>query len=163
MIDYFQAMFALALEGEIQGLVFYGALYFFIAFLYSLIYQMRIRRWPETRGALISVEADTFGGSELSTSEPSYVLDALYSYSVEGHDYQGKRVSYWVFLVSGNGRAVLKQRAKGIKTYSDGSICVFYNPNKPAKSILIKPGVVGMLVTAVPGVMPLVFYITRWG
>lgn len=158
MIEYINEMWHLALHGEKQGIVFFASVYVFLLLSYSLIYQLRITKWPATRGKLLVGEVQKLRGTHPVLSEQEYASTALYEYSVDGTVYEGSRVSPWVIIASHNAKAFLHKQMDKIQRYEDGGVEVYYAPRRPTKSFLIKPSTTGMLVTAALGVVPIVIY-----
>ena len=159
LIIYSQEMWRLALDGQAQGVWFWASLYTFILCAYSLLFQIRTRFWPCTHGVLTGFEIRKFGGAtEWVRSEQEYVSEALYKYNVGGVDYDGTRISPWVFVVSHNARFVLEKQKSSIQLYPDGRLKVFYNPNNPKKSFLIIAGKMGIYITVTLSVLPLILF-----
>jgi len=159
MIDYVVEMWVLASEGDKQGVIFFAALYTFVMAMYSSVFQLNVMKWPSTRGELQQAAVSKIGGTDLVTSEQEYIAKALYRYHVDGESFQGKRVSPWAISTSHNANFVLEKQMQGIHRYDDGSVQVFYNPKKPKKSFLIKPGKFGLAFTMLLAVLPLVLYV----
>ena len=161
LIIYFQTMWQLTIEGETQGIFFLFSLYIFIASVYSLVFQIRMRYWPCTQGDLVELGLETFGTS-FTISDQDYKANALYRYSVSGVNYSGTRVSPWIMLVSHNLRFILKKQMSYIQRSSDGKVTVFYNPNDPQKSFLIIAGKVGILITLLISVLPFILFYYKY-
>ena len=89
-------------------------------------------------------------------------MDALYEYTVDGNLYKGNRVSPWVMVATHNAKVVLEKQLRKVERSRDGSVSVFYNPANPKKSLLIKPGVFGLKVTALIAVGAPTLYITSY-
>lgn len=155
-------MFELARIGNLQGIWFYAGMYALLVCGYSLIFQARTRRWNSTKGDLIELEIEKFGAKEFVKSNQDYITEASYRYTVNGKEYLGTRVSPWIFVASHNARGILQKQMKYIHRYPDGRVKVFYNPAKPRKSYLIIPGFVGMIVTSIAAIGPLVLYYIRF-
>lgn len=162
MIDYIEQMWALAASGDKQGICFFIAVYALLVLLYSWFYQLRIRRWPAVQGRLLEVSAKRFGATERVVSEQDYHASALYEYAVDGVTYQGKKISPWIIIASHNARFILQKQLDRIQSHSDGTVTIFYNPKKPNKSFLIKPGVVGLSLTFVLALAPAIAYWFVW-
>ena len=158
MIDYFGEMSGLAAEGHRQGIFFFASFYTLLMLTYSVIYQLRITSWPSANGVLVKAGVEQFGATDWVKANQDYVASSLYEYSVDGTAYQGSRVSPWVIVASHNARFVLKKQMSNIKQNADGSVEVFFNPKKPKKSFLIKPGRVGLSVTFALAVTPFLLY-----
>ncbi len=158
MFDYLSDMWALATAGNKQGIVFYIALYALVVLGYSALYQFRTAKWPSTRGVLLVAGIGKWGATEPVTSDQEYKATALYRYRVGEVDYEGSRVSPWLFIVSHNARFILKKQLDKLQRNDDGSIEVFFNPGKPHKSFLIKPGPVGLALTLCLALSPALVY-----
>jgi len=163
MIEYAEAMWALALEGEKQGILFFVVIYALVVCLYSLLRQLQIRRWPVARGQLQGASVDKWGVEAFILSDQDYKANALYEYRVAGQQYRGTRVSPWVVVASHNARGLLEKQLSGISRNPDGSVDVIYNPGRPEKSYLIKPGLFGMGITLGFAVVPLLLYLNAYG
>lgn len=162
LIEYFSEMWRLASARQDQGIFFFIVLYMLLTFGYSSIYQYRTSRWPSVNGTLVKAEIEKVGLAKRIRSNQDYVASAVYDYWVEGVQYQGKRVSPWVMMASHNARFALKKQMSYLQQNSDGSVRVFYNPKTPQKSFLIKPGIVGMTVTAILAIVPISFYLVEY-
>jgi len=157
LIIYFQEMWQLAISGKAQGILFWFAFYMFIVCFYSLILQIRMNSWPFVQGELVKFGLDKFGASMVK-SDQNYWADALYNYSVSGVDYSGTRVSPWLMLVSHNLRFILEKQMSYVQRSPDGTVKVFYNPNNPKKSYLIIAGKIGIGITLLISVLPLILF-----
>jgi len=157
MLEYISDMWALAIDGQKRGVVFFIALYAMLVVGWSFVYQCRIRRWPATAGSLAAAGIEKFGHANRLTDQ-DYRVSALYSYRVNGSRYQGKRVSSWVVVASHNAKAVLNRQLAGIQHLPDNGVMVFYNPRRPDKSFLIQPGMVSLIFTLTVAVGPLMLY-----
>ncbi len=158
MIQYLTDMWFLALQGEAQGIYFWAAVYALAICSYSLFYQTRIRCWTSTIGDLADASLDKFGGTDVVAGDQQYKSRALYSYCVGDQSFEGKRVSPWIVVASANARFILQSQMSKIQSPEPGKVVVFYNPKRPQKSFLIKPGIVGQLVTAALALIPLLSY-----
>ncbi|AWI79286.1 hypothetical protein CEW87_07855 [Parazoarcus communis] len=158
MIEYATDMWALAFEGDKQGVLFFVVVYALIVCLYSFFRQVLIRRWPVAKGRLLSASVEKWGISELVLSDQDYKVDSLYEYHVSEKSYQGKRVSPWIIIASHNARFLLKKQLNGVQKNEDGTVNVFYHPKNPAKSYLVKPGFFGMAINLCIAVLPLLLY-----
>lgn len=162
MTDYMLEQWRLLMAGDTQGIFFWGAFYTLLLLCYSLINQLRTARWPWTPGTLASNGVDTFGPGERVTGNQHYAARATYEYVVDGESFEGHRVSPWVMVASHNARGLLEKQLQAAQRLPDGRVKVFYNPVRPGKSFLVKPGPFGQLVTAVLAVLPLALYWLRY-
>ena len=163
MTSYIYEMINMASQGEAQGIMFFTVVVMSAGALYSVVYQYRIRQWPDTEGTLQKAGTRHFGSSAQHTSEQEYVSDALYSYTVEGEKYTGTRVSPWKIVASHNARGILERQLKSITQLPTGKVAVYYNPLKPEKSFLIKPGIPGLVLTVLLAVLPPLLYWHTFG
>ncbi|GJM12955.1 MAG: hypothetical protein DHS20C12_13580 [Pseudohongiella sp.] len=163
LFSYMQEMWQLAAQGEDQGILFWVALYLFVVCAYSLVFQLRTRYWPSTQGELVDLEIDKFGLTESNLSDQDYIIDALYKYTVSGVEYEGTRISPWIFSVSHNGKILLRKQMSYIQRFPDGKVKVFYNPSRPKKSFLIIAGKVGICITLAICVLPLILFFYKYG
>ncbi|AUM12284.1 DUF3592 domain-containing protein [Ketobacter alkanivorans] len=156
-VDYFESMWGLALNGQAQGVFFFASLYALVMLLYSLRFQVRVSSLPGVEGELEDERIREFGYA-YAMSQKEYVVSVSYKYVVEGKEYVGNRLSPWAFVTNNNARFILKSQLNSICRGSSGKITVYYDPEKPHKSFLIKPGLFGKSVTGLLAIMPLAMY-----
>lgn len=159
---YTQAMWQQLWQGDVQAILFWAVVYCGVVGLASLVFQLRIRSWPAAPGVLAKEGVERWGGPRWVKSDQQYSLKSSYVYRVEGLVYEGRRVSAWVVVASHNARAVLHAQLKGVQRHADGTVSVFYNPKRPEKSYLIKPGVPGLLITLSIILGPMLYYWNRF-
>jgi hypothetical protein len=157
MIEYLEKMWVLAANGYGQGVFFWSALYALLMLLYSFMFQIRVTSWPSTEGELINEGIKEFGYA-YAKSDKRYIASVYYKYVVQGNEYVGKRLSPWFFITNNNASFFLKNQLNSILRHSSGLVTVYYNPNKPSKSFLIKPGLIGKCVTVALAVIPFLMY-----
>lgn len=157
MQKYFINMFELAKSGNAEGILFFIAAYAFVMCMYSLWYQIRVSTWPSVVGQLLENSTSKFGHS---TIQQSYTANALYTYTVDGQEYTGKRVSAWV--VTSNTKFVLDQQRKHIEIIANDRVKIYYNPRNPAKSFLIVPGMFSKLFTFSIAVLPAILFYMKY-
>ncbi|UTW46546.1 DUF3592 domain-containing protein [bacterium SCSIO 12696] len=162
LATYIQEMWQLAVQGKAQGIWFFAALYLLATCAYSLVFQIRTRSWPFTQGALVELDVEKFGGTDLVRSNQEYVAEALYKYCVSNIAYEGKRISPWVFVASHNVRLILQKQMSSVQQLPDGKVKVFYNPKNPKKSYLIVAGKMGICITVLIGVLPLILFYGKY-
>jgi hypothetical protein len=150
-------MWDLALQGDKQGIWFWAAVYAFLICGYSVLFQLLIRSWPNTRGELKSLGLNKFGAA-IVLSDQDYLADALYTYQIEGKTYQGKRISPWIIVASHNAQFILKHQLTKVETFPDNKVKVFYKPSNPAKSWLILPSKSGVFMTVLISLLPALSY-----
>jgi len=161
ILNYFQQMVDLASEGELQGIWFWASCYMLVVCLYSAYFQIRTRFWATTVGNIHNLGLKKFGISN-DLSEQQYRGKALYSYSVNGQTYEGTRISPWVFVTNYNAKGLLLKQLAGIDMPTKDTVTVYYNPNKPQKSFLLKASKFGILVTLISAVAPFLGYVSRF-
>jgi len=98
----------------------------------------------------------------MAKSDQNYASKALYNYEVSGVNYEGARVSPWLMLVSYNLRFIIEKQMSYIQRSSDGKVKVFYNPNNPKKSFLIIAGKMGIGITLIISVLPLISFYYKY-
>ncbi|MEX2964437.1 hypothetical protein [Microbulbifer sp. TYP-18] len=162
ILNYFQEMFRIAAEGQAQGILFWISVYIFVICTYSLWFQVRSRSWPSTKGRLAKLGTKKLGASEWAISDQDYIGDALYTYSVSGKEYEGSRISPWVFVASHNARFLLEKQQASIQVDPNGWVKVYYNPGNPKKSFLIVAGKLGIVVTMLVSIIPFVLYWSKF-
>ncbi|MGH1483031.1 MAG: DUF3592 domain-containing protein [Geminicoccales bacterium] len=146
------------MSGDEQALLIIVAIYFSLAGLASLVFQLRILSWPMINGILVHAKISRWGVPD-SASEQNYEVNVKYLYQVDGKQYDGYRLSPWHIFASGILKFLLRIQLKGITELSTKEVAVFYNPSAPEKSYLIKPGKVGLSITAAMVVIPGIFLI----
>ena len=161
ILNYFQQMVDLASEGELQGIWFWASCYMLVVCLYSAYFQIRTRFWATTVGNIHNLGLKKFDISN-DLSEQQYRGKALYSYSVNGQTYEGTRISPWVFVTNYNAKGLLLKQQAGIDMPTKDTVTVYYNPNKPQKSFLLKASKFGILVTLISAVAPFLGYVSRF-
>ncbi len=155
--------FQAALDGDKQSLLLIAAVYTLLVCGYSVLYQVRVSRWPSVSGKLRYLGVELFGARERALANRQYHSDALYQYSVGGRLYENSKISPWVMVASHSVRFLLHRQLRKVSVGSEGEVVVYYNPRRPEKSILIKPGPVGQLITVVIGIAPLALYVSGYG
>ncbi len=155
-------MWNLALQGQKQGLWFWGSVYVFLGCAYSLAFQIATRFWPYTKGALAELEVEKIGGTDVVKTNQEYASKALYTYHVSGVAYEGTRISPWIFVASHNARSILKKQLSSIQRFPDDRVKVFYNPKNPKKSFLIVAGDMGIGITLLIAVLPIVLFYLQY-
>ena len=161
IVNYLQQMFDLASEGELQGIWFWASCYMLVVCLYSMFFQIPTRFWASTVGTIHSLGLKEFGSSN-ELSEQQYRGNALYSYHVNDQAYEGTRISPWVFVTNHNAKGILRKQLSGIKMPTKDTVVVYYNPNKPKKSFLIKANRFGIVITFIVAVAPFLSYVGRF-
>lgn len=162
MIQYFQEMWKLTLQGEVQGIWFWLAIYTLLVGIYSLIGQIKTRYWPFVYGEIIDLGVKTLVGSDWDKSNRKYASKTLYTYNVAGVSHEGTRISPWIFVASHNGRFVLEKQLASIQRLPDGKVKVFYNPNNPKKSFLIVANKIGIFITFFIVLLPSLLFYTKY-
>ncbi len=152
-----------ALEGDKQSLLLIAAVYMLLVCGYSVLYQVRMSRWPGVSGKLRYLDIELFGARERALPNRQYHADALYEYRVDGRSYENSKISPWVMVASHNVRFLLHRQLRRVSVGPEGEVIVYYNPRRPQKSALIKPGPVGQWITVLIGVAPLALYVSRYG
>ena len=163
IINYFNEMWNLAIQGQARGILFYVAIYAFVLLFYSVIFQRKVNSWPSTIGNLENIGIRYFGyTTERTKSTQEYVVTSLYTYTVDGIEYHGRRASPWAIIASHNMLGILKHQLKNVQHTGDGKVKVFYSPRNPKKSYLIKPGVKGQVVTLILALIPMALYWSKY-
>jgi len=158
---YILDMWDLALQGNNQAIFFFIALYTFIVCTYSVIFQYRVNHWHETKGKLIQHGLKKLGHDNIR-SEENYTASAIYTYTVNDTVYVGKKVSTWAMTGSGMMKNIGNQQLKGIGYLPNDGVRVFFNPKKPHKSVLIRPGIISQTFTFSIGLIMLFSYYIKF-
>ena len=137
---------------------FSASLYALLVLGYSVMHQLNLRKWSCTQGHLLRERIARFGAKEWITANQDYHLDALYQYEVNGKTYTGSRVSPWIMVASHNVKSLLHRQLDGIEKTPDGAITVYFDPKNPRRSLLIKPGTLGLSIIASLSVLPVACY-----
>ena len=162
-VQYFQEMWQLAREGNAQGIWFWAGVYSLLLCAYSMVFQIRTRYWPATEGELIDYGIRKFAAiTDPVKSDQEYASYSRYKYVVDGKQYEGKRLSPWLFIVTHNVRFILRKQMAAIHHLPDGRVEVFYNPGDPGKSYLIVATRRGIFVTFLFGLLPLLLFYLRF-
>jgi hypothetical protein len=146
LVESLKRAVASAQAGQTEG--YFALLFFALGFvcLYSIFYQFRIRGWPTTTGQLLKAETEKLGFRDKNRPhETDYVNVVAYEYSVGGQSYISRRLSPWVVTVSHNLKILLERQLEDLQR--EQVVSVYYNPRKPSKSFLEKPGIVGLSIT----------------
>jgi hypothetical protein len=120
------------LDGERYAVLSAYIAYVLLIGAISIVACLRIRRWPHTTGTL---SEDGFERMD-HASDRMYAARVRYEYTVNGIPYTGTRLSH--FIIHASGRKIARWQKGGIQRYENDRITVFYNPNRPQKSYLIK-------------------------
>ncbi len=147
--------------GQAQGIWFWTSIYTFILCVYSAVLQVRTRYWPYTEGRLVEFNVEEFGAS-IHKTDQNYTANVLYNYIVSGVKYEGYRISPWLIVASHNVKFILRKQMSSIQKSSDGKIKVFYEPSNPKKSFLIVASWLGIFITVVISVLPLLLFYFRY-
>lgn len=158
MANTLNSFFESLMSGDEQAILIVVAAYFALMGLISLIFQLRILSWPMTNGTLVHSDLSKWGASNFA-DEQDYEAEVKYHYQVDGKQYEEKRLSPWYMVVSANMRFLLRWQLTGITRLTPEEVAVFYNPSAPEKSYLIKPGKVGLGITAAIAIAPIIFLI----
>ncbi len=161
MEQYFTDMWQLLQDKDPQGFLFFGALYAFLMCSYSLIYQIRLNKWPGVECEITEQGLSRSGAAQIP-AEQNFVLKTLYSYTVDNITYKGHRISPWYMVASYNARRLLLQQKKYFTYSTSGKLIAFYNPKNPKKSFLIKTGVKSQFITFLIGIALPAVYIFRY-
>ena len=147
------------LSGDKDVIVAVVCAYAVVCVAWSLIHQLRVRRWPGVRGMLLREGLKEFGSGSAVPALQDYAHDVRYRYVVNGQKYVGSRVGVWAMVASRNLRCLLRAELKQVNAAPDGSVTVYYSPRRPAKAVLVKPGLPGMGITLLLGALPFLYYL----
>ena len=153
---------SLAFAGDIQSIFLLVSVYVLMVCSYSVLYQVKVSRWPTVEGKLLTSGLRKYGGTEWAPADQEYVAETLYEYEVDGKKYLGKRLSPWIVVASHNARFVVNAQLNRVKRDPDGRVAVYYNPKAPGKSFLIPTAVASQLVTLFIGFIPGILYFYKY-
>ena len=142
-------MFDLLLMGDAQGILFWATVFITMACLASFWIQWRVAAWPSVIGKLNMLKIGGTGPS-LPGDQGHYYLEAEYEYSVDGVNYKGNNVSLSVIWTRSGFLYLLRRQIAAVNQMPGEKVEVFYNPNKPQKSYLIKSSDSIRALTLVP-------------
>lgn len=125
---------------EPQGLHFWSTAYVVFVLCGSLLHAVRVRRWPHTEGRLRSLGVRPFGAPEPNPADQHYVPDALYDYQLGDTHYEGRQISIWKMSASGILRGSAAAIIRQVRVGAFGEVRVYDHPQKPHKSLLVRPG-----------------------
>lgn len=162
MLDYLQRMLDLALRKELQGIHFWATLYVLIVLVGSLWHALRVRRWPQVEGQLLSLGIRPLGSPDPGTRDQDYVPSALYRYEVNGQSYAGREISIWKMSASGMLQNTAKILPSQVRPSETGKVIIYYNPKRPKKSLLLRPGWASISFLSALIFLAVAFYIWRW-
>lgn len=129
-------------DGDPVALAFCLAAFSVLATWYSFYYQYRIWHWPFVWGDLLKSEIGRIG----SGADRSHIATVEYTYSVDGEEFKGNRLS--AMAVSGSMTGLLEQQLQGAERRFDGQVKVYYHPKKPHKAFLIRGSKTQVILTA---------------
>jgi hypothetical protein len=158
-MEYIEHMIELTKQEQTQGVFFFASVYAAVVCLISIIYQLGCNAWRKTEGDLISTSIETTTHSN-SPADRDYIAEALYTYTVDGTKYQGKKISAWTFTT--NVKGGLRRYISMIPKLKNGRVNVYYKPRNPKKSMLITPGIKSQLATFCIGVAFPVLYFVKY-
>jgi len=158
MANALNSIFEGIMSGDKQAILIVTAAYFALCGLVTLIFQTRILFWPMTSGTLVHSDLSRWGVSSFA-DEQNYEAGVKYHYQINGKQYEGKRLSAWYILASANMRFLLRWQLEGITMLAPENVAVFYNPSAPEKSYLIKPGRIGLGISAAILILPITYLI----
>lgn len=145
-------------SGEPESWLLAFAVYSLIVGTYSIVFYLRISRWPSVVGELN--QAVTTGLTRSAAlSDRNYTAEVSYRYQIGGDEYHGNRLSPFLVVASHNLRFLIRQQMRGIKACAGGGVRVFYNPRRPEKSYLIAPHASGYAVILSVMFLPMVAYL----
>jgi Protein of unknown function (DUF3592) len=162
VLDYLQRMFDLALHKELQGIHFWATLYVLIVLAGTLWHALRVRGWPRVEGQLLGLGIRPLGTPDLGTSDQDYVPSALYRYQVNGRSYEGREISIWKMSASGMLKNAATLSPGQVRPSATGKVPVSYNPRRPEKSVLVRPGWASISLLSALIVLTAAFYVWRW-
>ncbi len=102
------------------------------------------------------------GTPKFGTLKQDHVPDALYTYHVNGQPYQGREISVWKMSASGLLRNTARILPRQVQPDALGKVPVYYNPKRPYKSLLLRPGWLSILFVWVSLAATVGPYLWRW-
>lgn len=155
-------MIDLALRKELQGIHFWATVYVLVVLIGSLWHVLRVRAWPSVVGQLVHLGVRPLGRPDLQTTNQDYVPSALYRYQVNGRSYEGREISVWKYSASGILKNATHWLPKLVLSDAAGNVMVQYNPKRPHKSLLLRPGWVSIVFLILLVVATTGFYLWCW-
>lgn len=161
-IQYLQQVWAMAANGQAQGIFFFIASYAFVALGYSVVQQVRVLSWPSVQGKIERAEIRKVSLSERLKSAQDFVATAVYHYQVDGIEYEGNKISTRAMLSSRNARYILKRHLEYVQQNADGELTVFYHPQKPANAVLFLPSRLSIMFALALSLLPMGLYLWEY-
>ena len=106
---------------------------------YQFLQGAKSQDWPATSGIIArsevkSTSSRTRTSNRHSKNKTRYSVSVVYTYQVDGQDYENNRLSY-----GGKKYKARPQAVEAMKPYKRGAkVDVFYAPEDPASSVLVK-------------------------
>ncbi|UTW58777.1 DUF3592 domain-containing protein [Kordiimonas sp. SCSIO 12603] len=158
MVEVLHSFFENLLDGDKQALFIASSAYIILMGVMSLIYQWRVKSWPMAIGTLETAEVSGWGVPR-ADDDQKFAAKVEYTYTVDGKNYSGKRLSPWAVLVTYNLKFIIKWQMNRITKISPDKVAVFYNPKSPEKSFLIKPNTASIIITILmSGLLPIIIF-----
>ncbi len=121
-------------NGDITSILQLGAAWF-LFFTAKYHFELkRIMQWPSVDGNLIKLEY-----SEGDGTIPA-IISVEYDFAIDGVEYSGRKLAHITFGTGRGTASVIKNMIRRVKRVGDDGVVVYYNPNKPQKNMLLKPG-----------------------
>jgi len=140
VIDYLRMMWSLALRMEPQGLHFWSTAYVVFVLCGSLLHAVRVRRWPHTEGRLRSLGVRPFGcpnrTQRTSTMCPTPSMTTSWGTRITRDARSPSGRCRPPASCGGSAAAIIRQ----VRVGAFGEVRVYYHPQKPHKSLLVRPG-----------------------
>lgn len=106
-MEIIHSFFEELLDGDKQALFIASSAYIILVGFISLLYQWRVKSWPMAIGTLETAEVSGWGVPR-ADDEQTFAAKVEYTYTVDGKDYSGKRLSPWTVLATYNLRFIIK-------------------------------------------------------
>ena len=124
---------------ENQGNLLFALYLFGVIFLcvglYSTGRQVLTYTWESTQG-LVTLNSWVEGHNHKSTGIHNTEAEITYTYTVHGQQFSGHRIRYDTFYLS--------QESKFRQYPTGAQVIVYYNPDKPAQSVLEQAPMAGL-------------------
>jgi hypothetical protein len=140
-----------------------AAVYVLIIMTGTAIHLHCIAQWPSARGQLLHSTTRALGGCNVVQSRQDFIPEVRYEYEVNGSTYTGTRLSPWQVSASWNLRFLLALRLRRVARSSDDAVTVYYHPQRPHRSYLLRSGPMTRWITLLAGFLPLGLYWARYG
>ena len=162
MTEYLQKSFDMAFSNGLQSLHLGATLYVLTILLSSIWYVARVRAWPSAEGHLLRDQPRSLTTLQHGADREELASYARYRYSVNGSSYEGVQVSLWKGATFWATQSAIRHLPRQAQQTSTGNILVYFNPNRPERSLIVRPGWGSIAVLWSLSILTVGYYVWRW-